>query len=387
MRSCSWRLGALLLPFLVSVANAGPALEGNCAVFLVEAGKIVPGKKEWQATFDRLVYSFPSDKELKLFQANPAKYAPVLAGDCVVCRVEMGARVPGKAEFHHKHNGRLYVFPSAKQRDMFKADPNKYSAADVALDRRCPVCLLDMKKLVTGKDEISSTYDGLRYFFPETPMMKLFDANPAKYVPALDGHCSICFKDAKKLMPGKSDFALIHRGRAYLQADASTQKKFMANPAAYENLDLANKGNCIVCEKMMAKQIPGTMEHVSVYKGKLYLFPEKKARDMFDADPAKYVALDAKGADASPAPKLLAVSGRTACAACEFGVRPLTDSGSLGLAVVSSGKIFVVDRAEQLYPSLYADRFGGLNVELQGTVQRQDGNVVWIAPTSLNIKK
>ena len=124
-------LAVVLIPLAANAVE--PALGGNCPVCLVEMGKFVPGSNKHTVSFDRQVYYFPSDEQKRMFAANPAKYAPALGGDCVVCRVNMGVRMPGKAEFAVIHDKRAFLFPSTKERDVFKADPKKYEAADVGM--------------------------------------------------------------------------------------------------------------------------------------------------------------------------------------------------------------------------------------------------------------
>ena len=46
-----------------------------------------------------------------MFDSNPTAFTSALGGECRVCKVEMGKRVAGKAEFHTVHDGRLYLFP------------------------------------------------------------------------------------------------------------------------------------------------------------------------------------------------------------------------------------------------------------------------------------
>lgn len=82
--------------------------------------------------------------------------------------------------------------------------------------------------------------------------------------------------------------------------------------------------------------------------------------------------------------QLVSVTGRTGCAHCEFGVNPISDSQSMGIAVkADDGKVYVVEGGEAKYPDLYRGRFGGLQVALQGKVKRQQGRFVWIEPTRL----
>ena len=375
-------LAVILIPLAANAVE--PALGGNCPVCLVEMAKIVPGSDKHAVTFDRQVYYFPSDQEKRMFAANPAKYAPAFGGDCVVCRVNMGVRMPGKAEFAAVHDKRAFLFPSAKEREVFKADPKKYETADLGEGGYCSVCAVMAKKWVAGKPEIASVYDGMRYYFPSADEKKAFDADPAKFTPALDGDCVVCLKDAGKRVAGLPKFSAMHAGRIYLFPDETAQKKFLTDPKKYATVDVAMGGNCAVCATMMKKEMPGKAEFTSVHKGQRYFFPSAKERTMFDADPASFVPKDMK-IGLAPAIKVeaVAVTGKTACAGCAYGVRPITDSDSLGIAVINGGTVYVVEGGEKSYPDLFKARFEGLPVQLKGTVKKRDGKFVWVVPTSL----
>ena len=351
-------LAVILIPMAANAAE--PALGGNCPVCLVETGKAVPGSDKQTATFDRQVYYFPSAKEKEMFLANPVQYAPVLGGDCVVCRVNAGVRMPGKVEFAAVHDKRTYLFPSAKERDAFKADPKKYESADVGFGGYCSVCLVNAKKWVAGKPEFVSVYDGVRYFFPGAHEKKAFEADPAKFTPALEGDCVVCLKDAGKRVAGSPKFSAAHEGRVYLFPDEAAQKKFLADPKRYASVDVANGGNCVVCAKMVKKEVPGKSEFTSVYRGQRYLFPSAKERAVFDADPAAFAGTGMNlGAAPAGNPNAVVVTGKTACAGCAYGVRPVTDADSLGIAVVVGETVYVVEGGEKLYPALFKDRFDG----------------------------
>ena len=88
---------------------------------------------------------------------------------------------------------------------------------------------------------------------------------------------------------------------------------------------------------------------------------------------------------AAPAgnPNAVVVTGKTACAGCAYGVRPVTDADSLGIAVVVGETVYVVEGGEKLYPALFKDRFDGLAVELKGTVKKTQGKFVWVEPTAI----
>ncbi len=372
----------VLIPLTASAAE--PALDGNCPVCLVKMNKLVPGSKQHTITFDRQVFYFPSAKEKAMFAADPARFAPALGGDCVVCQVKMGVRMPGKSEYAVVHNDRIYLFPSAKEKALFQADPASYTKADLGLFGYCPICLSKMKQWVPGKPEHVSVYDGRRYLFPSAKEKAVFDAEPASFVPGLDGKCIVCFTDAGKHVAGTPEYAARYDGRVYLFPDAKAQAKFLANPSAYADADFANQGNCVVCEAMMQKQVPGKGLFTSVYKGQRYLFPSAKEQAMFDADPAKFADPNRISMVApAEAAKLVRVTGTTACAGCAYGVRPLGDANSLGLAVVTPDKVYVVEGTENRYPELFRARFDELTVELQGQVKKTEGKFVWIEPVAL----
>ena len=105
---------------------------------------------------------------------------------------------------------------------------------------------------------------------------------------------------------------------------------------------------------------------------------------MFDADPASFVGKDMKlGAAPQGKVEAVAVTGKTACAGCAYGVRPITDADSLGIAVVAGDKVYVVEGGEKRYPDLFNARFDATAVELKGTVKQSDGKFIWVEPTSL----
>lgn len=162
-------------------ADADLALGGDCPVCLVKMNKVVKGDPTYAVVHDGLRYLFPGTEQKQMFEKSPAAFTPALGGDCVVCKVEMKKAVPGKAEFQTVHNGRLYLFPGQEQLDMFKKNPTRYADADVALGGNCAVCKVEMKKDVAGKAEFAVDYQGQRYLFPDAKLRDKFLANPAKY--------------------------------------------------------------------------------------------------------------------------------------------------------------------------------------------------------------
>ncbi|MCR9197347.1 MAG: hypothetical protein NXI04_01770 [Planctomycetaceae bacterium] len=280
-----------------------------------------------------------------------------------------------------------------KKSQMAGSD-KRMMTAKVGLDGYCPVCIVDARKWEKGNPRISSTFDGLTYYFPSTGLKTKFDRNPQRYVPALNGDCIVCLEKADKRVPGSIYHAALHNNRLYLFPSEKEKQAFSRSPEAFEKTDLAANGECIVCLAKMNKHVPGSHEHTVVHKGLRYLFPSAKEADMFRKDPAQFVsaAMKMQGDKGQmiktglPEMKagMVTVSGLSGCAACEFGVSPLNDPEELGLAIVSDdGRITVVEGAHQTHPQIYNSRFKELQLVAQGEVLKQEGKVTWLKAASL----
>jgi len=163
-----------------AAANA-VALQGYCPVCVIEMKKWVAGNPQHQVTFDGKTYLFPGEEQKQMFVANPAKYVPAFHGDCTVCAVNMGQRVPGTVQFPTLYQNRLFLFPSEKQKQEFRSNPEKYAQLDLALGGKCTVCRVEMQQDVQGKPEFATVYQGQRYLFPGEKQRNMFMANPQKY--------------------------------------------------------------------------------------------------------------------------------------------------------------------------------------------------------------
>ena len=164
------------------------AMEGYCPVCVMEMKKWVRGSAQHAARYDGKVYYFPGERQKQMFLANPAKYVPALGGDCVVCAAKMSERVAGNIRYAAFYRNRLYLFPSDKQRAMFRQNPSKFADFDLALGGNCVVCLVEMNQQVPGKPEFTVVYHGMRYQFPGAKQRDMFLASPEKYAAATAGH-------------------------------------------------------------------------------------------------------------------------------------------------------------------------------------------------------
>jgi YHS domain-containing protein len=262
----------------------------------------------------------------------------------------------------------------------------------LGLEGYCPDCIVGMKKWVKGKPEFQSVHDGTTYLFPEASAKAKFDANPAAFVPALDGDCTVCLAKMGKRAPGNIRFASLFKNRVFLFPEQKQKDVFDASPADFADVDLAANGNCIVCLVKMNKQVPGKAEFTAVHQGMRYLFPSDNERQKFIAAPSDFVpARTAKMNGESKTMKhsmltKVSITGKTGCAACSYGVKPIGAPNELGLAVVDqAGKIFVIEESHTRWPELYKARFDGRKVQVSGEIIRSEGNVTWVKPSKLSI--
>ncbi|WP_417390855.1 YHS domain-containing protein [Gimesia sp.] len=273
------------------------------------------------------------------------------------------------------------------------AENSQKKQAPVALEGNCAVCLVNGKKVVAGKPEFAEVYDGQTYLFPSEEVKQKFKAAPVQYVPALKGDCTVCFAHHDGLRnPGKIDHISFYKGRVFLFPNESIKAVFDKSPAEYADVDLACDGKCIVCKVEGGKDVPGKPEFTAIYQGLRYQFPSQAVMQKFQKDPAKYVAgLNKKQAAASDSPaasELVSISGTTGCAACEYGVHPRQNPDELGLAVKSAdGKIYVIEGAHASHPELYKGRFQSLAVNVKGKQIAQKGKFIWLEPQSIETVK
>jgi YHS domain-containing protein len=258
-----------------------------------------------------------------------------------------------------------------------------------ALDGYCPVCIIEMKKWVRGNPNHKAEYDGKTYYFPGEKQKEVFLADPAKYVPALGGDCTVCYVKLGKRVPGNVHHAAFHGKRLFLFPGDAQQQEFLANAEKYANVDLALGGKCAVCLAELKKEVPGKPEIAAVHDGLRYLFPSDKQRQEFLANPAKYAVNSAEQKHASTTarePKLVTIMGKSGCAGCDYGVTPIGAPDELGLAVsTADGKVYVVEDAQKLYRDVYENRFEGVSLKVSGNVLKQDGKITWIQPKQLQV--
>lgn len=106
---------------------------------------------------------------------------------------------------------------------------------------------------------------------------------------AMSGYCPVCIIEMKKWVQGNPKFSVSQDGKTYLFPGEEQRQMFLANPGKYIP---AYGGDCTVCKVEMNKVVPGSVQHATLHQGRLFLFPGDEQKQMFLKNPAKYADID-----------------------------------------------------------------------------------------------
>ncbi len=82
------------------------------------------------------------------------------------------------------------------------------------------------KRPLRGNGNYIATHDGVTYQFSSEQNLKLFQANPAQYVPAYNGYCAFGVSVGKKFI-GDPEVWRVIDGKTYLNLDAGIQHEWL----------------------------------------------------------------------------------------------------------------------------------------------------------------
>ena len=106
------------------------ALKGYDPVAYFTEGKPTQGAAQFELSFDGQRYRFASAKHRDLFKGNPDKYAPQFGGLCAM-NLSRGVRRESDPNNWVISNGNLYIFASQQGAQNFTADvPSTASKAE-----------------------------------------------------------------------------------------------------------------------------------------------------------------------------------------------------------------------------------------------------------------
>ena len=121
-----------LVPGAANFAQGNPSstprvvLSGHDPVAYFTEGRPVKGSPQFSVDWDEARYHFASARNRDLFVADPEHYAPRFGGYCTGSMAK-GVRLEADPEAWIVVDGRLYVFGQVKFRDMAQKDREKLS--------------------------------------------------------------------------------------------------------------------------------------------------------------------------------------------------------------------------------------------------------------------
>ena len=93
-----------------NISNGSAAIKGYDPVAYFNEHKAVQGKKEWAITHQGVLYYFSSAENKELFKKNPAAYEPQYGGWCAYAMGASAEKVVIDPETFKILNGKLFLF-------------------------------------------------------------------------------------------------------------------------------------------------------------------------------------------------------------------------------------------------------------------------------------
>lgn len=121
----------------------------------------------------------------------------------------------------------------------YPADGDALNTSLVGLDGFCPVTLQQRRILSPGRPELTAVHEGVRYQFASAELRSLFNAEPGRYAPVVQGCDPVTLAREHRAVPGSVRYGAWYAGRLYLfQSDANRQT-FKASPVTWTKIQSA----------------------------------------------------------------------------------------------------------------------------------------------------
>jgi thioredoxin-related protein/YHS domain-containing protein len=118
---------------------------------------------------------------------------------------------------------------------------------EVALAGYCPVSLLQERKLVPGKPDLTVEHEGRVFRFASEADRQEFRRKPDSFAPANDGQCPVSQVDRGDFQPGDPRWGVVYGGHLFLFKDGAERDRFVKDPDRYANINLADRSSCPHC--------------------------------------------------------------------------------------------------------------------------------------------
>jgi len=114
----------------IRTPEAGPALDGYCPVSLKNARQWIKGDARWGCYHRGKLFLFSSKENRDLFLTQPDRFSPALVGYDPVIYAESGQLLAGSRKigvFYPAENPVIYVFASEASKAKFQANPEMFA--------------------------------------------------------------------------------------------------------------------------------------------------------------------------------------------------------------------------------------------------------------------
>jgi YHS domain-containing protein len=151
----------------------------------------------------------------------------------------------------------------------------------LAIKGYCTVSLIRDRKLVPGRSEYAIEHEGLTYRFASPSLKDLFREQPDLYVPANQGACPVTQLDHGKTQPGDPKWGILFQSHLFLFASDEARRRFVEEPQRYAMADVAEGGFCTHCIRDSGLLVRGDPRHEIIRDGRRYWFPDVSHREAF----------------------------------------------------------------------------------------------------------
>lgn len=198
---------------LVLKSRDGLAIQGYDPVAYFTDNKPTKGDPKIASEYEGAKYLFLSTEHKRLFDTNPAKYAPAYGGYCGYA-ASIDRLSPVSPEWFQIIDGKLILQHNKKAFDLFNKElKGNVMKADqywpglvarngiggktlvltdrrgVALEGYDPISYFVDGQPAKGDPKIEATYNGALYHFTSQVNRETFEKAPSKYAPAYGGFC------------------------------------------------------------------------------------------------------------------------------------------------------------------------------------------------------
>ena len=122
--------------------------------------------------------------------------------------------------------------PALVSPPVFVSEPRTYAPGGLLLGGYDPVAYFVDDEATIGHSEITSHYRGTTVRFASDINKALFDANPAKYMPAYGGHCAYAAAEGYAASSDPEIWS-IHEGRLFLNYSAPVRSIWALRKRSY----------------------------------------------------------------------------------------------------------------------------------------------------------